>query len=169
MTSTERLIENARRYEASYAGKGMTPRPATGVAVVACMDARLDIHNLFGLRLGDAHVIRNAGGVITDDALRSLAISQRFLGTTEVVLVHHSNCGLENLDDDELAAAIESETGSRPPWRAGGFTDAASDVRLSAERIRASDYVPHRDLVRGFVFDVETGRLGEVDLPAAGG
>lgn len=164
MTSTQKLLDNAARYPERYSTEVMSPRPATGVALVVCMDARIDVHGLFGLGLGDAHIIRNAGGLVTDDVIRSLAISQRFLGTTEIVLVHHTNCGMEGLDDDELAAALESETGSRPQWRAGGFVDAAADVRLSAQRIRECGFIPCRDQVRGFIFDVKTGGLDEVEL-----
>lgn len=164
MTSTEKLLSNAERYPDSYRTPATGPRPAAGVAVVACMDARIDVHGLFGLQLGDAHIIRNAGGLLSDDAIRSLAISQRALGTTEIILVHHTNCGLEGVDDEEFAAALERETGSRPAWRAGGFSDAAADVRLAARRIRECPYIPSRDQVRGFVFDVDSGRLDEVDL-----
>lgn len=164
MTSTDDLLANAARYPDAYRTPATGPRPSAGVAVVACMDARLDIHGLFGLQLGDAHIIRNAGGLLTDDAIRSLAISQRALGTTEIILVHHTNCGLEGVDDEEFAATLERETGSRPTWRAGGFSDAAADVRLAARRIRECPYIPARDQVRGFVFDVDSGRLDEVAL-----
>ncbi len=164
MTSTDKLLSNAERYPDAYSTPATGPRPALGVAIVACMDARIDVHGLFGLELGDTHIIRNAGGLLTDDAVRSLAISQRALGTTEIILVHHTNCGLEGVDDEEFAATLERETGSRPAWRAGGFTDAAADVRLSAQRIRECAYIPNRDHVRGFVFDVDTGRLDEVEL-----
>ena len=164
MTSTDKLIFNAERYPDAYSSPSTGPRPALGVAIVACMDARIDVHSLFGLELGDTHIIRNAGGLLTEDAIRSLAISQRALGTTEIILVHHTNCGFEGVDDEEFASMLERETGSRPTWRAGGFTDAAADVRLSAGRIRECPYIPSRDQVRGFVFDVDSGRLDEVDL-----
>lgn len=162
MTSTDKLVANAGRYPEIYSTDVRSPRPETGVAVVTCMDARIDVHRLFGLQLGDAHIIRNAGGLVTDDVVRSLAISQRFLGTTEIILAHHTNCGMEGLDDDELATALERETGSRPQWRAGGFADPVADVRASLKRVREDPFIPSRDQVRGFVFDVITGRLEEV-------
>lgn len=164
MTSTDNLLANAGRYAAVHPAEELGARPATGVAIVACMDARIDVYRLFGLQPGDAHVIRNAGGLLTDDAIRSLVISQRALGTTEIILVHHSRCGMQGLDDEEFAATLERETGRRPAWGAGGFTDAAADVRLSAQRIRECPYLPAREQVRGFVFDVDSGRLDEVEL-----
>lgn len=164
MSSTDRLLANAEHYASTYPDQAPPGRPSSGVAIVACMDARIDVYRLFGLDPGQAHVIRNAGGLVTDDAIRSLAISQRFLGTEEIILVHHTSCGMQGLDDDEFAAQLERETGTRPPWRAGGFTDAAADVRASAAALRQSPYLARRDQLRGFVFDVETGRLDEVDL-----
>jgi carbonic anhydrase len=136
--------------------------PSRHLAVLACMDARLDIDALLGLRPGDAHVIRNAGGVATDDAIRSLVISQRLLGTRAVVLVHHTDCGMLSFRDDELQARIEQETGVRPPFAFEAFHDLEADVRQSMARIRLSPFLPHRDQVRGFVYDVRTGRLSEV-------
>jgi carbonic anhydrase len=168
VTTTERLLENAERYAASKPASPDTPRPSTGVAVVACMDARLDVFALFGFSRGDAHVIRNAGGVVTDDVIRSLTISQRFLGTKEIILVHHTQCGLQDFDDEAFAAELEAETGSRPEWRARGFTDAAADMRRSIEAIRSNPYIPSRDQVRGFVFDVVDGRLHEVTAEGRG-
>jgi carbonic anhydrase len=161
VTASDHLVEAARRAEASWPGP-LPVKPSTGVAVVACMDARIDVHSLFGLSPGDAHVIRNAGGLVTDDTVRSLAISQRLLGTTEVVLVHHTNCGMLGLDDDAFAADVEKDAGRRPSWRAGGFTDAAEDVRQSMQALRECPFLPARDAIRGFVLDVDTGALEEV-------
>ena len=139
-----------------------SPRPRRKLAVLACMDARLDPARALGLEDGDAHVIRNAGGVVTDDALRSLAISQNLLGTEEVVLIKHTDCGMLTISDEEFADRLESETGSRPEWRAHAFSDLDEDVRDGIERIRSSPFVPRKDKVRGFVYEVETGRLREV-------
>jgi carbonic anhydrase len=132
------------------------------VAVVACMDARLAVSELLGLANGEAHVIRNAGGVVTDDVIRSLAISQRLLGTTEIILIHHTACGMLNVTDDSFKQSIEDDTGLRPPWAVEAFTDVEEDVRQSRARILASPYIPHKDDIRGFVFDVATGKLNEV-------
>lgn len=164
MSATDRLVANAAHYfeKGDHDGERAV-RPALGVAVVSCMDSRIDLFSLLGLKIGDAHMIRNAGGLISEDAIRSLAISQRFLGTREIILIHHSNCGLEGLDDERLASDLEAETGERPPWRAGGFTDPADDVRRSMEILRANPFIPCRDSVRGFVFDVHSGRLDEVE------
>jgi carbonic anhydrase len=163
VTATDRLVAAAQDYFKAGGHDGTrATRPALHVAVVACMDSRIDLFSLLGLAVGDAHMIRNAGGIITDDAIRSLAISQRFLGTREIVLIHHTKCGLENLDDDQLAADLEAETGEPPPWRAGGFTDPAADVRRSVTAIRSNPFIAWKDSVRGFVFDVETGALEEV-------
>jgi carbonic anhydrase len=161
MSVADEYLKNNAVYADGYAGPP-PPRPARHVAVVACMDSRLDISALLGLGDGEAHVIRNAGGVVTDDMIRSLAISQRLLGTTDIVLVHHTDCGLQKTTEDEFKGAIEAETGIRPPWAVESFTDAASDVRQSIGRIKASPFIPHKDAVRGFVFDVATGKLGEV-------
>jgi carbonic anhydrase len=136
--------------------------PRRRLAVLACMDARLDPAALLGLEDGDAHVIRNAGGVVTDDAIRSLAISQNLLGTEEIVLIHHTDCGMLTFTDEQLAARLEEETGSRPEWRAHTFSDLEQDVRDSIGRIRESPFVPNAGSVRGFVYEVETGRLREV-------
>ena len=161
MSVADEYLKNNAVYADGYAGPP-PPRPARHVAVVACMDSRLDISALLGLGDGEAHVIRNAGGVVTDDMIRSLAITQRLLGTTDIVLVHHTDCGLQKTTEDEFKGAIEAETGIRPPWAVESFTDAASDVRQSIGRIKASPFIPHKDAVRGFVFDVATGKLGEV-------
>jgi carbonic anhydrase len=140
----------------------MSPAPSRRLAVVACMDARLNLFGVLGLREGDAHLIRNAGGVVTDDVIRSLAISQRKLGTREVVLVHHTDCGMLTFTDDEFRHELEDEVGIRPPWAAEAFRDLDADVRQSMARVRTSPYLLHRDAVRGFVYEVETGRLREV-------
>jgi carbonic anhydrase len=161
MSVTDQLLENNEKYAAGFTGPLPLP-PARQVAVLACMDARLDVHDLLGLEEGDAHVIRNAGGVATDDAIRSLAISQRLLGTREIVLIHHTDCGMLTFSDDEFKAGIQEETGLKPAWAAEAFADLDEDVRQSIGRIKASPFVPHTGQVRGFVFDVGTGRLAEV-------
>jgi len=161
MSVTDEYLENNRRYAATFTGPLPLP-PSKHVAVVACMDARLDVHALLGLGAGEAHVIRNAGGVVTDDEIRSLAISQRLLGTREIVLIHHTDCGMLTFTDDAFKQTIQDETGIKPPWSAESFTDLAVDVRQSIARIKASPFVPHTDAVRGFVFDVATGLLDEV-------
>jgi len=161
MTVTDDLLANNAEYAASFSGPLPLP-PAKGVAVLACMDARLDVYRLLGLHEGEAHVIRNAGGVATDDVIRSLTISQRLLGTTEIVLVHHTDCGMLTFTDDTFKADIQSETGIKPHWSAEAFSDLEADVRQSIARIKASPFVPNRDSVRGFVFDVATGKLTEV-------
>lgn len=162
MTTTDELIAEAEAYAKRFSKGDLAMPPAKRVAIVACMDARLDLYGLFRLTEGDAHVIRNAGGVVTDDVIRSLAISQRLLGTTEVVLVHHDDCGMKTFDDDRFRRAIEEETGARPPWAVDGFTDAAEDVRDSIARIEASPFLPCSDSVRGFVYDDRFGTLEEV-------
>jgi carbonic anhydrase len=162
MSVTDELLSNNARYAESFAGPLPLP-PARGVAVVACMDARLNVYGILGLNEGDAHVIRNAGGVITDDEIRSLAISQRLLGTSEIILIHHTDCGMLTFTDDGFKESIRAETGVRPPWAAEAFADVEDDVRQSLARIENSPFIPIKDSVRGFVFDVATGRLGEVD------
>jgi carbonic anhydrase len=161
MSVTDELVASNQRYAEAFSGPLPLP-PARGVAVVACMDARLNVYALMGLAEGEAHVIRNAGGVVTDDVIRSLAISQRLLGTREIVLVHHTECGMLTFTDDDFKAAIQEETGIKPPWAAEAFGELDTDVRQSIARIKASPFVPHRDAVRGFVFDVATGKLSEV-------
>ncbi len=161
MSKTDEFLDNNRRYAESFGG-GLPLPPAAGVAVVACMDARLNVYGILGLDEGQAHVIRNAGGVITDDEIRSLAISQRLLGTREIILIHHTDCGMLTFTDDAFKAGIEAETGIKPPWAAEAFPDLDGDVRQSINRIKASPFVPHKDSIRGFVFDVETGLLTEV-------
>jgi carbonic anhydrase len=161
MSKTNELLENNLRYAEAFSGPLPLP-PALGVAVIACMDARLNVYAILGLAEGQAHVIRNAGGVVTDDEIRSLAISQRLLGTTEVILIHHTDCGMLTFTDDGFKASIEKETGIKPAWAAEAFSDLDEDVRQSIRRIKTSPFVPHTDSVRGFVFDVANGRLREV-------
>jgi carbonic anhydrase len=161
MTITDELLANNQRYAAEFQGPLPLP-PAKHVAIVACMDARLNVYGALGLQEGDAHVIRNAGGVVTDDEIRSLAISQRLLGTVEIILIHHTDCGMLTFTDDEFKAGIQKETGIKPEWAAEAFADPAEDVLQSIARIKASPFIPRTDAVRGFVFDVATGRLNEV-------
>ncbi len=163
MSVTDDLLRNNEGYAASFDKGDLPLPPAKGVAVVACMDARLNVYGMLGLQEGDAHVIRNAGGVITDDEIRSLAISQRLLGTTEIVLIHHTDCGMLTFSDDELKAQIQEDVGLKPHFALESFTDLEEDVRQSIARIKASPFVPNKDSVRGFVYEVETGRLREVD------
>jgi carbonic anhydrase len=162
VTVTDELLANAERYAATFDKGDLPLPPGRHVAVVACMDARLNPYGLLGLGEGDAHVIRNAGGVITYDELRSLAISQRLLGTTEIILIHHTDCGMLTFTDDEFRRAIEAEVGIKPPWAAEAFTDLDADVRQSIGRILADPFIPHKESVRGFVYDVRTGALNEV-------
>ena len=162
MSVTDELLANAENYAAAFAKGDLPLPPARKVAVVACMDARLNPYGLLGLREGDAHVIRNAGGVVTDDEIRSLAISQHLLGTEEVVLVHHTDCGMLTFTDEQFAQRLEEETGVRPSWSAESFDDLEQNVRDSIARIQASPFIPRKDKVRGFVYEVESGRLREV-------
>ena len=161
MSVTDQLLENNEKYAAGFDGPLPLP-PAKHVAVLACMDARINVYGVLGLEEGEAHVIRNAGGVVTDDEIRSLAISQRLLGTREVVLIHHTDCGMLTFTDEEFNAALQEDTGLRPAWSAEAFDDLDADVRKSIRRIKDSPFVPHTDSVRGFVFDVASGRLREV-------
>ncbi len=162
MTVIDDLLENNASYAASF-DKGALPLPpGLNLAVVACMDARLDTHKLLGIGEGDAHVIRNAGGVVTDDAIRSLTISQRLLGTTSILLIHHTDCGMLTFRDDAVKDAIVADTGLRPAFALEAFGDLDADVRQSIARIQASPFVPHKDDVRGFVYDCASGRLNEV-------
>lgn len=165
--STPELLDGNAAYARDFDGAGMPAAPARRLAVVACMDARLDVPRILGLRAGEAHIVRNAGGVVTDDVIRSLCLSQRALGTREVVLVHHTGCGLQQLDGDRFLAELEAETGSRPSWPLETFTDPYDDVAESIRRLRSSPFLPHKDHIRGFVYDVADGRLHEADLPAA--
>jgi carbonic anhydrase len=162
MSATDDVLKNNEAYAASFDKADLPLPPAKKLAVVACMDARLHIHALLGLQEGDAHVIRNAGGVVTDDEIRSLAISQRLLGTEEIMLIHHTDCGMLTFNDDEFKHQIEEDTGIKPTWAAEAFSDLDQDVRQSLARIKASPFIPNKDHVRGFVYDVDTGRLREV-------
>jgi len=161
MSAIDEYLANNARYTESFSGPLPMP-PSAHLAVVACMDARLNVYELLGLKDGEAHVIRNAGGVITDDEIRSLAISQRLLGTREIMLIHHTDCGMLTFTDDEFKRSILEETGIKPHWGAESFPDLEEDVRQSIARIKASPFVPHTDAIRGFVFDVATGKLNEV-------
>jgi carbonic anhydrase len=162
MTATDELLANNQAYAASFDKGDLPLPPARKVAVVACMDARLHVYGALGLQEGDAHVIRNAGGVVTDDEIRSLAISQRLLGTEEIILVHHTDCGMLTFTDDEFKLSIQDETGIKPEWAVEAFSDLETDVRQSIARIKASPFIPRKESVRGFIYEVETGRLREV-------
>ena len=162
MSTTDELLENAKAYASSFDKGDLPMPPGKKVAVVACMDARLNVYGALGLQEGFAHVIRNAGGVVTEDEIRSLAISQRLLGTEEIILIHHTDCGMLTFTDDEFRKSIQDETGIKPSWAAEAFGDLDADVRQSIARIQASPFIPRKDSVRGFVFDVATGRLTEV-------
>ena len=162
MSAIDELVRSSESYAESFDRGDLPLPPAKRVAVVACMDARLNPYGLLGLSEGDAHVIRNAGGVITDDEIRSLAISQRLLGTEEIMLIHHTDCGMLTFTDDELRRQIQDETGVKPGWAAEAFDDLDEDVRQSIARIKASPFIPRKDKIRGFVYEVETGRVREV-------
>ncbi|HEY8305968.1 MAG TPA: carbonic anhydrase [Lapillicoccus sp.] len=162
MTITDELVSNAEAYAATFTLGDLPLPPAKGVAVVACMDARLNVYGLLGLHEGDAHVIRNAGGVVTPDELRSLAISQRLLGTTGIILIHHTDCGMLTFTDDGFRAQIHADTGIKPTWAAEAFTDLDEDVLQNIARIKADPFIPAKDAIRGFVYDVKDGSLREV-------
>ena len=162
MSATDEVLANAERYARSFDKGDLPIPPAKRLAVVACMDARINLYALLGLGEGDAHMIRNAGGVITSDMLRSLAISQRLLGTREIILIHHTGCGMLLFNDDEFKASIEAEVGIKPSWAAESFTDLESDLRQSINRIRIDPFLLHKESIRGFVYEVETGKLREV-------
>jgi carbonic anhydrase len=162
MSTTDELLANNASYAASFAGRSSrSMKPSKHLAVVACMDARIDVHKILGLQEGDAHVIRNAGGVVTDDAIRSLIVSQRKSGTTEIILIHHTDCGMLTFSDDDVKREIQEDTGIKPGFALEAFTDLDEDVLQSMARIRQSPFIPHKN-VRGFVFDVSNGRLREV-------
>ena len=162
MSVTDDLLRNNETYAQAFDRGELEIPPAKRLAVIACMDARLDPNRLLGLAEGDAHVIRNAGGVVTDDEIRSLAISQRLLGTEEIILIHHTDCGMLTFTDDDFRNQILDDTGVKPEWAAEAFTDLDEDVRQSIARIKVSPFIPHKDSVRGFVYDVKNGRLREV-------
>jgi carbonic anhydrase len=161
MSATDEYLANNATYAESFSGPLPLP-PAKHVAIVACMDARINVYGALGIHEGEAHVIRNAGGVITEDEIRSLAISQRLLGTDEIILIHHTDCGMLTFTDDEFKQSIQDDTGIKPPWAAEAFSDLDADVRQSIARIKNSPFIPKTDSVRGFVFDVATGQLNEV-------
>jgi carbonic anhydrase len=162
MSVTDELLANNEEYVANFDKGDLPIPPARKLAVLACMDARVVPTRILGLEEGDAHIIKNAGGVVTDDAIRSLAISQNLLGTEEIVLIHHTDCGMLTFKDEELADRLEQETGERPTWKAHAFSDLDQDVRDSIEKIKSSPFIPRTDSVRGFVYEVESGRLREV-------
>jgi carbonic anhydrase len=162
MTQTDLLLKNNAAYAKSFKKGNLSLPPSKKIAVLACMDARLDVHKILGLEEGEAHVIRNAGGVATDDAIRSLLISQRLLGTEEIVLIHHTDCGMLTFSDDDVKKKIQAETGIRPAFALEAFPDLDEDVRQSVARIKTSPFIRRKDLIRGFVYDVKTGRLREV-------
>jgi carbonic anhydrase len=161
MSVTDELLEHNDAYARDFAG-GLPMPPGKGVAVVACMDARLNVYGILGLAEGDAHVIRNAGGVVSDDVIRSLLISQRLLGTHEVVLIHHTDCGMLTFSDDDVKSGVQADTGLKPPFALEAFGDLDTDVHQSIARIKASPFVPDKTSIRGFVFDVGSGKLREV-------
>jgi carbonic anhydrase len=162
MSVTDELVQNAEKYAADFDRGSLPLPPGKRVAIVACMDARLNPYGLLGLNEGDAHVIRNAGGVITDDEIRSLSISQRPLGTEEIILIHHTDCGMLTFSDDDFRNDLQKEIGIKPEWAAEAFQDLEEDVRQSIARIKASPFIPRKDAVRGFIYDVSTGTLDEV-------
>ena len=162
MTATDELLANNEAYASSFDRGDLPLPPGRKVAVLACMDARLNLYALLGLSEGDAHIIRNAGGVVTDDEIRSLAISQRLLGTDEIILIHHTDCGMLTFSDDEFRRQVQDDTGIKPEWAAEAFDDLEEDVRQSIARIKSSPFIPRKDSVRGFVYDVHDGTLREV-------
>lgn len=162
MSTTEELLKNNQTYARSFDKGDLPMPPGRKIAIVACMDARLNVYRMLGLAEGEAHVIRNAGGVVSDDVIRSLAISQRLLGTEEIMLIHHTDCGMLTFKDDDLRTQIQEETGIRPPFAMEAFSDPVDDVRHSMRRIAASPFIPKKEVMRGFVFDVKTGQLNEV-------
>lgn len=162
-SATEAFLANNRCYQQSFDAGDLPMPPRSEVAVVGCMDARLDVYRLLGLELGEAHVIRNAGGVVTQDAIRSLVISQRLLGTREIILIHHTDCGMLTFEDDDVKRRIEADVGVRPAFALEAFPDPDADIRQSIRRLRESPFLEHKDAIRGFVYDVRSGRLIEVD------
>jgi carbonic anhydrase len=165
--SADQLIAGNQRFAAEFADHDLQVRPSRNLAVVTCMDSRMDIFPLLGLGHGEAHIIRNAGGVITDDVIRSLCLSQRYLGTREIVLVHHTDCGLQLVTEDTFKAEIEAEIGIKPWWAVESFADPYLDVAQSIKRLRLTPFVLHKEHIRGFVYDVSTGRMDEVDPDTA--
>jgi carbonic anhydrase len=162
MSVTDQLLEQNDDHAREFSTGDLPMPPGKNIAVVACMDARLNVYAILGLNAGEAHVIRNAGGVVTDDVIRSLLISQRLLGTREIVLIHHTDCGMLTFKDDDVKAAVQSDTGLKPPFALESFADLDTDVRQSIARIKASPFVSNKDSIRGFVYDVSSGKLREV-------
>jgi len=162
MSTTDELLQHSETYAASFDKADLPMPPGRKVAIVACMDARLNPYALLGLAEGDAHIIRNAGGVVTEDEIRSLAISQHLLGTEEIVLIHHTDCGMLTFTDEELAAKLKDATGVEPDWVAHSFSDLDEDVRAQIKKVKDSPFIPNKGSVRGFVYEVETGKLREV-------
>ena len=162
MSESDRLIENARAYAERFDKAELSMMPSKRVAVLACMDTRLIPSRILGLNEGEAHILRNAGGTVTDDAIRSLSLSQNMLGTEEIILLHHTECGMQTFTDDEYAIRMEAETGQRPEWSAHSFSDLEQNVRESIALLRESPFIPKKDSIRGFIFDVKTGELREV-------
>jgi carbonic anhydrase len=163
MSATDDLLHYSKEWAASFTQGDLGVEPTLKLAVVACMDSRLNPQALLGLRPGEAHYMRNAGGTVTDDMIRSLCISQRFLGTREIILLHHTDCGMLRFTDDELLRSLHNETGIRPTWAVETFADTEEDLRMSMRRVRTSRFIPYTDQVRGFMYDVTTGRLMEVE------
>jgi carbonic anhydrase len=161
MSTIDELLQNNQRFAKDFDKGDLPLPPAKKIAIVACMDARLNPYPILGLQLGDAHVIRNAGGVITDDEIRSLAISQHLLGTDEITLIHHTDCGMLTFNDEEFADKLEAETGQRRRWEARSFPDLDQDVRDSIQRIKDGPFIPNKDSVRGFIYDTLSGELRE--------
>lgn len=164
MDTIEELLANNRAFAGSLPERHLDVQPSRRLAIVTCMDSRLDVFAALGLGDGEAHVLRNAGGVVTDDVIRSLAVSQRRLGTREVMLIHHTDCGMQKLSDDEFRAELRQDTGVAPAFAIESFTDVDADVRQSVLRVRRSEFIPHREAVRGFVYDVDTHSLREVEV-----
>jgi carbonic anhydrase len=164
LPSADQLVSNNGHYVETFSSDSLPVQPSRQLAVVACMDSRMDIFDIFGLVHGEAHIIRNAGGVITDDVIRSLCLSQRFLGTREVILLHHTDCGLQRVTEDEFKATLQDELGVKPWWALESFSDPFVDTAQSMRRLRMTPFVPHKEHIRGFVYDVDTGRLHEVHL-----
>jgi carbonic anhydrase len=162
MGVTEDLLRNAEQWAETFDQGGLGVEPSLRVAVVGCMDSRLNVQELLGLGPGEAHYMRNAGGTVTDDMIRSLVISQRFLGTREIILIHHTDCGMLRFTDDELLRTLHGESGIRPAWAVETFADTEEDLRMSMRRVRISPFIPFKDALRGFMYDVETGELREV-------
>lgn len=162
-SNADEFVANNARFAKGFQGAELAVAPTRRVAVVACMDSRMDVFQILGLANGEAHIIRNAGGVVTDDVIRSLCLSQRALGTREIILLHHTDCGLQKVTEDAFKADLEAELGVKPRWSLESFTDPFADVIQSIKRIYVTPFIPHKDAIRGFVYDVSTGLLNEVE------